>query len=67
MSQGATLQLAEKCTVLKGHEFTRAANTAKSIVALAAEGCFWPDQPQKLTFSASCSVVPKAVAKRIGL
>jgi hypothetical protein len=38
--QGTTSQLAEKLIVLKGHDFSRAVNAAKSTRASAPEGCF---------------------------
>ncbi len=58
---GAAKQAEEKlngAAVLKGHDFSRAEKTLKSIEALALEGGFSSTAPSSMSFSAGSEVVP---------
>src|SRR5215831_15306299 len=52
--ESRTLRAAEKFVVLKGNDFSRPVNAAKSTSALAAEGCFSSGSRCILRFSATC-------------
>jgi hypothetical protein len=66
-NKGTALQAAEKLDVVKGHEFTRAANRTKSARPLGPEGSFSGDSPSDPHFSAACLAGPIKSAEYVGL